>query len=85
MASEAFASFNQPILRNFRGIEIGNIFQLGTKYTQAMGMQYVDEAGSRARLDVARDERIGGVAFWALGFDSPETWASVAGVETPKV
>lgn len=25
MASEAFASFNQPILRNFRGIEIGNI------------------------------------------------------------
>lgn len=30
-----------------RGIEIGNIFQLGTKYTQAMGMQYVDEAGSQ--------------------------------------
>lgn len=25
MASEVFASFNQPILRNFRGIEIGNI------------------------------------------------------------
>ena len=30
-----------------RGIEIGNIFQLGTKYTQSMGMQYVDEAGSQ--------------------------------------
>lgn len=56
-----------------------------TTCTQAREVHYVDEAGSRARLDVARDERIGGVAFWALGFDSPETWASVAGVETPKV
>ena len=26
-----------------RGIEIGNIFQLGTKYTQAMDMHYVDQ------------------------------------------
>ena len=25
-----------------RGIEVGNIFQLGTKYTEAMGMQYLD-------------------------------------------
>ncbi len=29
-----------------RGIEIGNIFQLGTKYTEAMGMQYQDADGS---------------------------------------
>ncbi len=28
-----------------RGIEVGNIFQLGTKYTQAMGMVYTDENG----------------------------------------
>lgn len=28
-----------------RGIEVGNIFQLGTKYTHAMHMQYVDENG----------------------------------------
>lgn len=28
-----------------RGIEIGNIFQLGTKYTQSMGMTVVNEAG----------------------------------------
>ncbi|MDZ4860784.1 MAG: proline--tRNA ligase [Candidatus Hydrogenedentes bacterium] len=27
-----------------RGIEVGNIFQLGTKYTEAMGMTYSDEA-----------------------------------------
>ncbi len=30
-------------LRLTRGIEIGNIFQLGTKYTASMGMSYVDE------------------------------------------
>ena len=28
-----------------RGIEVGNIFQLGTKYTEAMNMQYVDSDG----------------------------------------
>lgn len=28
-----------------RGIEVGNIFQLGTKYTKTMGMQYTDENG----------------------------------------
>lgn len=28
-----------------RGIEIGNIFQLGDKYTKSMNMQYVDENG----------------------------------------
>jgi len=29
-----------------RGIEAGNIFQLGTKYTRSMGMQYMDENGT---------------------------------------
>ena len=29
------------------GIEVGNIFQLGTKYTEAMGMTYDDEKGNR--------------------------------------
>lgn len=28
-----------------RGIEVGNIFQLGTKYTKTMGMQYLDKDG----------------------------------------
>ncbi len=31
-----------------RGIEVGNIFQLGTKYTEAMGMTYTDENGKTA-------------------------------------
>ncbi|MCB0629458.1 MAG: proline--tRNA ligase [Lewinella sp.] len=33
------------ILRSVRGIEIGNIFQLGTKYTEALGAFYMDENG----------------------------------------
>ncbi|MCR5796472.1 MAG: proline--tRNA ligase [Eubacterium sp.] len=28
-----------------RGIEVGNIFQLGTKYTKSMGMEYLDAEG----------------------------------------
>ncbi len=29
-----------------RGIEVGNIFQLGTKYTKSMNMQYLDADGN---------------------------------------
>lgn len=29
-----------------RGIEVGNIFQLGTKYTKSMNMTYVDSEGN---------------------------------------
>ncbi len=32
-------------LRIARGIEVGNIFQLGGRYSVAMGMRYLDEAG----------------------------------------
>jgi len=32
-------------LRVTRGIEVGNIFQLGTKYTESMGCTYTDESG----------------------------------------
>jgi len=33
-------------IRISRGIEVGNIFQLGTKYTESMGMTYTAEDGS---------------------------------------
>ena len=33
------------ILETARGIEVGHIFQLGTKYSQAMGATYTDENG----------------------------------------
>ena len=36
----------KPALRISRGIEVGNIFQLGKKYTESMNMTYVDSDGS---------------------------------------
>jgi len=36
----------KPSIYTSRGIEVGNIFQLGTKYTESMGMTYVDQDGS---------------------------------------
>ncbi len=35
----------KPALTVKRGIEVGNIFQLGTKYTKSMNMQFVDSEG----------------------------------------
>ncbi|MEN4099171.1 MAG: His/Gly/Thr/Pro-type tRNA ligase C-terminal domain-containing protein, partial [Anaerolineaceae bacterium] len=32
-------------LRASRGVEVGNIFKLGTRYTQALGATFLDEAG----------------------------------------
>ena len=34
-------------MRMSRGVEVGNIFQLGTRYSQAMGAMYLDEDGER--------------------------------------
>lgn len=36
----------KPSIYRKRGIEVGNIFQLGTKYTESMNMTYVDQDGS---------------------------------------
>jgi len=33
----------KPLIKLSNGIEIGNIFQLGTKYTESMKMTYIDE------------------------------------------
>lgn len=35
----------KPSITISRGIEVGNIFQLGTKYTETMDMQYLDKDG----------------------------------------
>jgi len=36
----------KPSIYTSRGIEVGNIFQLGRKYTESMGMTYVDSDGT---------------------------------------
>lgn len=35
----------KPVITIQRGIEVGNIFQLGTKYTESMNMTYLDNNG----------------------------------------
>ncbi len=35
----------KPVIQISRGIEVGNIFQLGTKYSKAMNFTYTDENG----------------------------------------
>jgi prolyl-tRNA synthetase len=39
-------------LQTARGIEIGHIFQLGTKYSRAMGATYTSEAGEEVPLEM---------------------------------
>ncbi|MBU6315894.1 MAG: HAD-IA family hydrolase [Acidobacteria bacterium] len=56
----------------------------GATCTQDREVHWVDEDGVRARIDLARAERIGGVSFWALGFDSPSAWELTAPVATPR-
>ena len=41
---DACASCGAPV-RLEKGIEVGNIFKLGTRYTAALGAEYLDEAG----------------------------------------
>ncbi len=38
------------VLRASRGIEVGHVFKLGTKYSEAMGATYVDENGAERPL-----------------------------------
>jgi spore germination protein YaaH len=49
-----------------------------TTCTQTREVHYVDAEGARMRIDLARNQRLGAVSLWALGFDSPATWQSIA-------
>lgn len=37
-------------LRSLRGIEVGHVFKLGTKYSDAFGAEFLDDAGNRRPL-----------------------------------
>ncbi|CAB4364554.1 MAG: HAD-IA family hydrolase [Actinobacteria bacterium] len=52
--------------------------------TQTREVHYMDAAGVRARVDMARTERIGGVVFWAMGFETTSTWTAIADVSRPR-
>jgi len=50
MAGDRAVHDPDQIIQTARGIEIGHIFQLGTKYSTAMGATYTTEAGGQAPL-----------------------------------
>ncbi len=56
-----------------------------TSCTQTRVVHYVDPVGVGLRMDIAREERIGGVVFWALGFDTPDVWTVVTSQATPRL
>lgn len=44
---------------------------------QTRQVNYVDAQGIRARMDLAIEYRLGGVALWALGFDNDDIWDAI--------
>ncbi len=55
-----------------------------TGCTQHRQVNFIDEQGVRARIDLARELRIGGVSLWALGFDSDSVWTGITEVARPR-
>lgn len=45
-AGETCPQCKKGLLKDYSGIEVGNIFMLGTKYSQALGAQFVDAEGN---------------------------------------
>lgn len=48
-----------------------------TTCVQTRQVHYVDANGVRARMDLAIDAGLGGVALWALGFDDDDVWDAI--------
>ena len=48
-----------------------------TTCTQSREVHYVDADGARARIDLAREAGLGGVALWALGYETDGTWVTI--------
>ncbi|ELR97285.1 proline--tRNA ligase [Gloeocapsa sp. PCC 73106] len=49
-AGDLLSTDSTEVLLSARGIEVGHIFQLGTKYSQAMGATYTNEQGEEVPL-----------------------------------
>lgn len=55
-----------------------------TSCVQTRQVHYVDADGVRARMDLAIDAGLGGVALWGLGFEDDDVWdAILVDADTP--
>ena len=50
-----------------------------TSCTQTREVRWVDGEGALARIAIAREARLGGVALWALGYESDAAWSLIDG------
>jgi spore germination protein YaaH len=54
-----------------------------TSCVQTRVVHYVDAAGVRARMDLAREAQLAGVSLWAFGFDDDDVWDAILPTVTP--
>jgi len=52
VAGEACPRCDRGVLESYRGIEVGQIFYLGTKYSDALGARYLDAAGRERSIEM---------------------------------
>ncbi|MFK7917434.1 MAG: glycosyl hydrolase family 18 protein [Ilumatobacter sp.] len=50
-----------------------------TTCVQQRQVHYVDGDGVRLRMDLARENRLGGVSLWAFGFEDADVWDEILG------
>lgn len=69
-------------LKEFRGVEIGNIFQLGDKYSKSMNLEYVSSDGSQ-KNPIMGCYGIGiGRAFASVLEESADEYGPIFNIET---
>jgi spore germination protein YaaH len=54
-----------------------------TSCVQQRRVHYVDADGVRSRMDLARDNGLGGVALWAFGFEDAAVWDAILPTTAP--
>jgi prolyl-tRNA synthetase len=52
MAGDACPRCDRGLLEAYRGIEVGQVFYLGTKYSEAMGATYLDAEGRERPIEM---------------------------------
>ena len=76
-AGEPCVRCGQP-LASARGIEVGHVFKLGTKYSEALGATYLDENGQTSPLSWAATASAS-AARWRPSSSSTMTRRAFAG------
>lgn len=82
MSDEVCAEFglNKSDLKEVKAVEVGNIFNLGTKYSDVLGLNYKDESGARIPVVMG----CYGIGIGRLMGTIAEVFADAKGLVWPK-